>query len=77
MPWLSWIISNILLAMLLALAARFVQRRRPAIAHVLWVLVLVKLVTPPMVSVPLHESWGTTACAQGNCNWRKCHCEDP
>ena len=51
MPWLSWVASNVLLAAGLALAAWAVQRRlnRPAVAHVLWVLVLVKLVTPPVV----------------------------
>ena len=42
MPWLSCIISNVVLASLLALTAWFVQRwlGRPAIARVLWVLVL-------------------------------------
>ena len=70
MSWLSWIISNIALALLLALAAWFVQRRlrRPAIARVLWVLVLVKLVTPPLVSVPLVQSPGNLACSMGICN---------
>ena len=45
MSWLSCVVSNVLLALLLALAAWFMQRwlRRHAIAHVLWVLVLVKL----------------------------------
>jgi bla regulator protein blaR1 len=54
---------------LLALAAWFMQRRlrRAAVAHILWVLVLVKLVTPPLVSVPLRESPGATACALGVC----------
>ena len=61
MSWLSWIISNVVLASLLALAAWFVQRRLrwPAVARILWVLVLVKLVTPPLVSVPLVELPGT------------------
>src|SRR5688500_1972047 len=69
MPWLSWIVSNVLLALLLALAAWFMQRwlRRPAIAHILWVLVLVKLVTPPLVSVSLHESPGKIACQNATC----------
>jgi hypothetical protein len=73
MPWLSCVVSNVLLALLLALAAWFVQRwlRRPAIAHVLWVLVLVKLVTPPLVSVPLHESPGIMACTLGTCGCRQ------
>ena len=69
MPWLSWIVSNVLLALLLALAAWFMQRwlRRHALAHILWILVLVKLVTPPLVSVSLYESPGNTACQNGTC----------
>ena len=69
MLWLSWIVSNVFLALLLALAAWCIQRwlRRPAIAHCLWVLVLVKLVTPPLVSVPVRESSGVLACTLGTC----------
>jgi bla regulator protein blaR1 len=69
MPWLSWVVSNVFLALLLALAAWFVQRglRRPTIAHILWVLVLVKLVTPPLLSVPLGKLPGSVACALGVC----------
>ena len=33
--------------------------RRPALVHSLWVIVLIKLLTPPLLSVPLpHLSWG-------------------
>lgn len=74
MPWLSGIIasciiSNVVLASVLALAAWLVQRSlgRPGIARVLWVLVLVKLVTPPLVSMPVHKSPGIVACALGTC----------
>lgn len=69
MPWLSSILSNVLLALLLALAALFVQRRlgRPAAARILWVLVLVKLITPPLVSLPPGASPGVVACATGTC----------
>jgi beta-lactamase regulating signal transducer with metallopeptidase domain len=69
MPWLSCIISNVVLASLLALAAWYVQRRTGwhALARILWVLVLVKLVTPPLVSVPLRASPGAMACALGAC----------
>src|SRR5258708_19289018 len=51
----SWILSNLLLASVLALAAFFLQRglRRPALAHAVWILVLVKLVTPPLVTLPV------------------------
>src|SRR5262249_16999523 len=69
MPLLSWVASNVILALMLALAAWFAQRLllRPAIAHLLWVLALVKLVTPPLVSVPLGQSPGFMACALGAC----------
>ena len=36
-------------------ASRFV--RRPALAHALWLLALVKLVTPPLVPLPLLPAW--------------------
>src|SRR5947209_13740251 len=39
------------LALVVAAVARFC--RRPALVHSLWLLVLLKLVTPPIVSVPL------------------------
>src|SRR5438105_1225267 len=71
MLWLFWIVSNVLLAFVLAVAAWILQRwlRRPAIAHILWVLVLVKLVTPPLVSVPLNEALVPTTCATGACEY--------
>ena len=48
-------VSNVALAVVLALVAWAVQARakRPWLAHVLWLLVLVKLVTPPIASAPL------------------------
>lgn len=48
-------LSNALVATLLALVAVCVGRfcRRPALTHSLWLLVLLKLITPPLVSVPL------------------------
>ncbi|HEX2476603.1 MAG TPA: M56 family metallopeptidase [Lacipirellulaceae bacterium] len=66
MSWLSWIASNVVLASLVALAAWFVERRlrMNAVARILWLLALVKLVTPPLVSVQL----GSLACALGTCN---------
>jgi beta-lactamase regulating signal transducer with metallopeptidase domain len=73
MPGLFWIGSNILLASLLALAAWLMQRwlRRPAFAHILWVLVLVKLVTPPLVIVPFRQFAGILACTIGICGCGK------
>src|SRR5499425_77416 len=45
-------LSNALVASLLAVLAFVVSRwRRPALAHALWLLVLLKLVTPPLVPV--------------------------
>lgn len=69
MPLLSWLVSNVVLALVLALAAWFAQRRlrQPGVARVLWVLVLVKLVTPPLVTVPLEQSPGPLACSLGTC----------
>jgi beta-lactamase regulating signal transducer with metallopeptidase domain len=48
-------LSNALAAGVLALAAGVVARccRRPALVHSLWLLVLLKLLTPPLVTVPL------------------------
>lgn len=48
-------LSNAVTATLLAVLVACVVRiwRRPTVAHVLWLLVLLKLVTPPFVLVPL------------------------
>ena len=48
-------LSNAAAAALLAVAAAAVSRacRRPALTHGLWLLVLLKLVTPPLVRVPV------------------------
>jgi beta-lactamase regulating signal transducer with metallopeptidase domain len=48
-------LSNALLSLGLALLAVIVDKttRRPHLAHVLWLLVLVKLVTPPVVTIPI------------------------
>src|SRR5262245_55640130 len=50
-------LSNAVLAALLAIVAAVVTRLwpRPALAHALWLLVLLKLVTPPLV--PLRLAW--------------------
>jgi beta-lactamase regulating signal transducer with metallopeptidase domain len=69
MPWLSFLLSNVLLASLLGLAAYVVQYRLrwPTLARILWLLVLVKLVTPPMVDVQLGGLSGPVACRLGTC----------
>ena len=48
-------LSNTLLAAVLALAAMAVSRifRRPALSHALWLIVLLKLITPPLWSIAL------------------------
>ena len=60
----GWIVSNLLVACLLAAIAWWVGRsgRRAGWAHTLWVLVLLKMVTPPVyvVAVPLPTSWTWT-----------------
>ena len=56
MTWLATIaISNAVLAALLGIVAYTVGRfiKNAAVSHMLWVLVLVKLVTPPLVDLPL------------------------
>src|SRR5262245_60860587 len=53
--FLTVVLSNAVvaagLAVLAALAGRVV--RRPALAHAIWLLVLLKLVTPPLLNVPI------------------------
>jgi bla regulator protein BlaR1 len=59
---MSWLLiallKNAIIVVPLAAAAFATGRcfRRPALAHVLWVLVLVKLLTPPLVDVPVGWS---------------------
>ncbi len=47
--------SNVCVSLVLAIGAYAVHKtaRLPFIAHVLWVLVLVKLVTPPLLTIPV------------------------
>jgi hypothetical protein len=49
------LVSNVAIAAVCAIAVYAVTRiwKNPQLAHALWVLVLLKLVTPPFVSVPL------------------------
>jgi len=60
MYWLAEMaINNALVATALALVIFLVTRciRKPVLCHALWVLVLLKLVTPPIVSVPVPDQW--------------------
>src|SRR5215471_15146516 len=54
-------LSNAVMATALALMAAILSRlcRRPALSHALWLLVLLKLVTPPFFQVALP--WSTLA----------------
>ncbi len=56
MNWLlALALKNVVLALPLAGGALATQYwlKRPALAHLLWALVLVKLLTPPLVDVPV------------------------
>src|SRR4051794_11275037 len=56
MNWLaSAALTSAITAMLLAIVVWAVSRmvRWPALTHLLWVIVLLKLLTPPLVEVPL------------------------
>ena len=45
--------AAMLLALLAALVSAGIRRRRPAVVHALWLLVLLKLLTPPLWTVPV------------------------
>ena len=56
------LLSNFVLAALLAVLAVVLTKvwRNPQFAHALWLLVLVKLVTPPLIYVPMpHFTFGS------------------
>ena len=55
-------VSNVCIALVLAILAVIVEStaKRPALAHLLWLLVFVKLLTPPMVTIPIITMPGTT-----------------
>jgi len=52
-------LGNALMALVLAVVATALTIRKghPAVAHVLWLLVFVKLLTPPLAAVPVPVSW--------------------
>ncbi|HEY7921558.1 MAG TPA: M56 family metallopeptidase, partial [Vicinamibacteria bacterium] len=56
---LRLLLTNAAAAGLLAVLAFAVSRavRRPALAHALWLVALLKLVTPPVVPLPLLPAW--------------------
>ena len=56
---LRLVLTNAAAAAVIATVALVASRlvRRPAVAHALWLMALVKLVTPPLVPLPLLPSW--------------------
>lgn len=59
----AWQILALALAVLLA--TRSIARNRPHIAHALWALVLLKCMTPPVLSSPISPfTWCATALSQ-------------
>ncbi len=60
---LDALLANALVALFLAVLAALISRgvRRPALVHALWLIVLLKLITPPLFS--LH--WPLSACDDG------------
>ncbi|MDC3223896.1 hypothetical protein OAU26_03080 [Mariniblastus sp.] len=54
---LQVMLSNLLVAFVLAIFALVLQQRyhANALANIVWVVILIKLLTPPLVSVPLLE----------------------
>ncbi|MEO6594682.1 MAG: M56 family metallopeptidase, partial [Planctomycetota bacterium] len=57
---MSWVIANSVAAGVLALLVLLVGRLlrpAPAVMHVLWLFVLLKLITPPLFEVPINVSW--------------------
>ena len=58
MPILESVASNSLAAVALALVALAADRwvQHPAIRHALWLMVLLRLIAPPLVPLPLFES---------------------
>ena len=64
MTWLvTTAVTNAVLVMFLAAIALIVGRlvRRPALVHLLWTVVLLKLLTPPMVELPVGWSINPTS----------------
>jgi beta-lactamase regulating signal transducer with metallopeptidase domain len=67
---LVWAAETAVVASILALVAHFAARQRwlalgPAARHVLWLVVLIKLVTPPLIHWPWSASIATQAILDG------------
>ena len=55
-------LSNVCIALVLAIIALVVERsfKRPQLSYLLWLLVFIKLLTPPLVSIPVLTVEGLT-----------------
>lgn len=66
---LHFVLGNAFAAAVLALVAAGAARafRRPALTHALWVLVMLKLVTPPLIAIPIagHKGFRATGVTAG------------
>ena len=60
--WLNVLVANSLVVLPMAVAARLLsgRLRHPALVHAIWLLVLIKLVTPPFFRVPVSIQWRST-----------------
>ena len=57
---MNWLLANSIVAAILSIAVLLIARwwrPAPAIVHGLWLMVVLKLVTPPLFEVPLDLSW--------------------
>ena len=57
---LELLVSNSIVVLPIAILATLLSRTgaRPAWVHALWLIVLIKLITPPLVRVPVAVEWG-------------------
>lgn len=66
---MSWLLANSIaaavLSVLVLLIARW-WRPAPAVMHGLWLVVVLKLVTPPLFEVPLNLSWLPSMASRAN-----------
>ena len=67
------ILSNLLVSTILAAIAWSVQRRYQAasLANLLWVIVLIKMITPPLFSIPLLEVGSVATASHRSIPWEQ------
>ncbi len=59
-PIIEWLLSNSIVAVVLCLLGALAMRvsKTPALGHTLWVLALVKMITPPLFYLPVNVDLG-------------------